>query len=157
MAIEEGDTVVLEYVGRFEDGTLFDTTRYEVAAEHGLDEAQDRDEDDYTTLSFSVGEGEVIPGVDDGVIGLSEGETTTLVIPPEEGYGEFDPERVREYNAETFEGMVGKEPEVGMHVTAENGLHGDVITVTDSTVEVDFNHELAGKELHFEIEIIDVW
>lgn len=157
MGIETGDTVVLEYVGRFEDGTLFDTTRYAVAEEHGLDEAQNRDEEEYTSLSFSVGEGEVIPGVDEGVIGLEEGETTTLEIPPEEGYGEFDPERIREYDVETFEGMVGKEPEVGMHVTAENGLHGDVTAVSESTVEVDFNHELAGKELHFEIEIVDVW
>jgi len=157
MAIETDDTVVIEYVGRFPDGSVFDTSRYEVAAEHGLADAQESDEDDYSSLSFGVGEGEVIEGLEEGVIGLEAGDTETITIPPEKGYGEFDDERVREYNPETFEGMVGREPEVGMHVHAENGLHGDVTVVNEDIVEVDFNHELAGKTLEFEVEILDVW
>ena len=157
MAIESGDTVVIEYIGRFPDGSVFDTSRYEVAKEHGLAEAQESDEEDYTSLSFGVGKGEVIEGLEDGVIGLEAGDTETITVPPEEGYGEFDPERVREYHPKTFDGMVGKEPEVGLHVHAENGFHGDVTAVSDEVVEVDFNHELAGKELEFEVEILDVW
>jgi len=157
MAIESGDTVVIEYIGRFPDGSVFDTSRYEVATEHGLADAQDADSDDYTSLSFGVGDEEVIEGLEEGVIGLSVGDTETLTIPPEAGYGEFDDEKVREYDPEVFEGMVGQPPEVGMHVHAENGLHGDVTAVTDDTVEVDFNHELAGRTLEFEVEILDAW
>ena len=56
---------------------------------------------------------------------------------------------------ETFESMVGESPEVGLHVHAENGLHGDVVAVREDTVEVDFNHELAGRTLTFEIEVVD--
>ncbi len=52
--------------------------------------------------------------------------------------------------------MVGETPEVGLHVHAENGLHGDVTAVRDDDVEVDFNHELAGKTLVFDIEVVDV-
>lgn len=157
MAITEGDSVVIEYVGSFEDGTVFDTSRYEVAREHGLVEAQGTDAEDYGSLSFRVGDGEVIEGLETGVIGLSAGETATLTIPPEAGYGAFDDERVREYDPEVFEGMVGQPPTVGMHVHAENGLHGDVTAVRDEHVVVDFNHELAGKTLVFDVEVLDVW
>jgi len=157
MAIETGDSITIEYVGRFEDGTVFDTSRYAVAAEHGLDEAQDNDEDDYSPLSFTVGEANVIDGLDEAVVGMEKGEESTVTIPPEKAYGEFNPEWVREYNAETFEGMVGKAPEVGMHVHAEGGMHGDVTAVRDDVVEVDFNHELADRTLVFEIEVIGVW
>ncbi len=157
MAITEGDTVVIEYVGSFDDGTVFDTSRYAVAKEHGLVAAQEADESDYSSLSFRVGDGEVIEGLESGIIGCESGKKTTLTIPPEEAYGEFDEERVREYDPEVFEGMVGNPPAVGMHVHAQNGLHGDVTAVREDAVVVDFNHELAGKTLTFEIEILDVW
>jgi peptidyl-prolyl cis-trans isomerase B (cyclophilin B) len=156
MAVEPGDHVTVEYVGRVEDGSVFDTSRADVAAEHGLLEAQGRTERDYVPLSFTVGEGEIIEGLDEGVVGLSAGERTTVRVPPEKAYGGVDPERVREYDAETFEGMVGQAPSVGLHVEAQNGLHGDVTAVREDTVEVDFNHELAGKTLVFDVEIVDV-
>jgi peptidyl-prolyl cis-trans isomerase B (cyclophilin B) len=154
--VEPGDTVIVEYVGRFESGGLFDTSRYEVAAEHGLAEAKDRDESAYKPLAVTVGDGAIIEGLDEGLVGLSVGEEATIEVPPEKGYGEFSDEKVREYDHETFEGMVGQEPEIGLHVHAENGLHGDVTAITDESVEVDFNHELAGKTLLFDVEVVDV-
>jgi peptidyl-prolyl cis-trans isomerase B (cyclophilin B) len=156
MPIEPGDGVTIEYVGRFDDGSVFDTSRYAVAEERGLLEAQGRDESDYAPLSFTVGEGAVIEGLDQGLVGLETGDRTTIRVPPEEAYGEFDAERVREYDPESFEAMVGQPPEVGLHVHAQNGLHGDVTAVRDDAVEVDFNHELAGKTLVFDVEVVDV-
>jgi peptidyl-prolyl cis-trans isomerase B (cyclophilin B) len=154
--VEPGDTVVLEYVGRFETGGVFDTSRADVAEAHGLLEAQGREPDDYAPLAFTVGAGEVIEGLDEGLVGLAVGAEETIEVPPEGAYGEFDPARVQEYDPETFEGMVGQQPEIGMHVHAENGLHGDVTAITEESVEVDFNHELAGKTLVFEVEVVDV-
>ncbi|MFC7203021.1 peptidylprolyl isomerase [Haloferax namakaokahaiae] len=156
MPIEPGDRVAMEYVGRFEDGSVFNTSRYEVALEHGLADAQERDESAYRPLSFVVGAQEIIDGLDEAVVGMTVGENATVTVPPEDGYGAFDAERVREYDPDVFESMVGDEPEVGVHVHAENGLHGDVTAVTDDVVEVDFNHELAGKTLVFDIEIVAV-
>jgi peptidyl-prolyl cis-trans isomerase B (cyclophilin B) len=154
MTIEAGDRVTLEYVGRFPDGTVFDTSRREVAAAEGLlDEADERP---FDPLTFTVGAGEVVEGLDEGVRGLSVGDTATVEAPPAAAYGEFHEERVREYDPEEFAAMVGQDPEVGLHVHAENGLHGDVTLVSESTVEVDFNHELAGRTLVFEVEILDV-
>ncbi|WP_416840002.1 FKBP-type peptidyl-prolyl cis-trans isomerase [Haloferax sp. DFSO52] len=156
MTIESGDHVAIDYVGRFEDGTVFNTSRYDVAVEHGLFDAQERGREDYRPQSFVVGAGEIIEGLDEAVVGMTVGEGATVTVPPEDAYGEFDDERVRTYDAETFEQMVGDEPDVGLHVHAENGLHGDVVAVRDEAVEVDFNHELAGKTLVFDIEIVAV-
>lgn len=71
MAIESGDRVALAYVGRFEDGTVFNTSRYEVAVEHGLFEAQEKNRDDYAPQTFVVGAGQIIPGLDEAVVGMS--------------------------------------------------------------------------------------
>ncbi|WP_049985062.1 FKBP-type peptidyl-prolyl cis-trans isomerase [Halobellus rufus] len=156
MTIDAGDRVAIEYVGRFEDGTVFGTSRYAVASEHGLDDAEEREEGDYEPLSFTVGAGEVIDGLDEAVRGMTVGETATATVPPAAAYGEVREERVREYDPETFESMVGEPPEVGLHVHAQNGLHGDVVAVTDDAVEVDFNHELAGRTLVFDVEVVGV-
>jgi peptidyl-prolyl cis-trans isomerase B (cyclophilin B) len=157
MAIEAGDGVTIEYVGRFEDGTVFDTSRYAVAVEHDLLSAKGDEPSDYPALSFTVGSGDVIEGLDEALAGLSEGAETTVTVPPEKGYGEVEADRVREYDPEAFSEMVGEDPSVGMHVQAKNDLHGDVIAVREDAVEVDFNHELAGKTLVFEIEVVEVW
>jgi len=155
MSIGAGDRVAIEYVGRFEDGTVFGTSKYDVAADHGLAAAEDRAPDDYGPLTFTVGAGEVIAGLDDAVRGLSVGQTATTTVPPEAAYGEVCEDRLREYEREAFEAMVDEPAAVGLHVHAQNGLHGDVVAVREDTVEVDFNHELAGQTLVFELEVVD--
>ncbi|RLM89004.1 peptidylprolyl isomerase [Halobellus sp. Atlit-38R] len=155
MKIEAGDRIAVEYVGRLEDGTVFGTSKYAVAVEHGLADAEDRDPSDYEPLAFTVGGGDVIEGLDEAVRGMRAGDEETIHVPPDAAYGEVRSDRVREYDPETFEGMVGESPAVGLHVHAQNGLHGDVVTVHEDAVEVDFNHELAGKTLVFEVEIVD--
>jgi peptidyl-prolyl cis-trans isomerase B (cyclophilin B) len=153
--VEPGDTVAVEYVGRLA-GDVFATSRQEIAERHGLAEAQGREPAEYAPLVFTVGEGEVIEGMEEGVVGLTVGEPATIEVPPEAAYGEVDPGRVREYDPETFEAMVGQPPEIGLHVHAENGLHGDVTAITDEAVEVDFNHDLAGKTLVFDVRVVEI-
>lgn len=152
MSIEHGDRVTIEYIGLLEDGSVFTTSKAEVARKHGLD----AEGGEWNPLSFVVGANEVIEGLETAVLGLSVGEERTVTVEPAEAYGEYDEERVREYDPETFEGMVGQPPEIGLHVEAQNGLHGDVTAVAEDSVQVDFNHELAGKTLTFELEIMTV-
>ncbi|MCG1003795.1 MULTISPECIES: peptidylprolyl isomerase [Halobacterium] len=154
--IESGDRVRLAYVGRFENGSVFATSDPDVAAEHDLLEAQGKEREEFEPLTFTVGREDVIEGLDDAVVGMAVDEEAEVTVPPEAAYGDHDPDRVREYDPETFEGMVGETPEVGLHVEAENGLHGDVTAVTDEHVAVDFNHELAGKTLVFDVRVLAV-
>lgn len=156
VSIEPGDRVRVDYVGRFEGGSVFATSDSTVATEHGLPEAQGKAPEAYEPLSFTVGRGDVIAGIDEAVVGMAPGEQATVTVPPEQAYGERDPALVREYDAETFEGMVGQPPAVGLHVEAQNDRHGDVVAVTEDTVTVDFNHELAGRTLVFDLEILAV-
>ena len=156
MPIEPGDGVTIHYVGRFEDGSIFDTSRQEVARHEDLITAQGHQPAEYAPLSFTVGRGDIIEGIDEGVVGLEEGEEATIEVPPEKAYGEMEAEKIREYDPEAFEEMVGSEPEVGLHVEAKNELHGDVTAVRDDAVEVDFNHELAGRTLVFDIDVLAV-
>ncbi|MFP4188866.1 MAG: peptidylprolyl isomerase, partial [Halobacteriales archaeon] len=110
---------------------------------------------EYVPLEFKVGAGEVVQGFDEGVVGMEEGETDEITVPPEKGYGERSEENVVEYDREEFRESLGEEPEVGMHIHTEQA-HGNIIEVEDDAVTVDFNHELAGETLVFEIEVVEV-
>ena len=83
---EAGDIVHVDYVGRLEDGTVFDTSIEEVAVEEGI-YVEGRE---YIPLTFKAGAGQMIEGFDQGVVGMEVGEEKTLTIPPEEAYGEYD-------------------------------------------------------------------
>jgi FKBP-type peptidyl-prolyl cis-trans isomerases 2 len=154
--ISTGDDVTFEYIGRLhDDQTVFDTSRRAVAEENGLADAQpDRD---FDALSVEVGAGKVIEGMDEGLVGLETGETETLTISPEKGYGEWDEDRVQELDTDELREMLGGEtPDEGDQLQAESGQRGEVTSVTDEVVRVDFNPALAGETLEFEVEILEV-
>ncbi|MDY7082349.1 MAG: FKBP-type peptidyl-prolyl cis-trans isomerase [Halobacteria archaeon] len=151
MSVSKGDTITVQYIGRFEDGGVFDTSRKEVAEEAGVYDPQR----EYEPLTFEAGGGDMIQGFDEAVIGMEEGEEKEVTIPPEKGYGEHDPELVEEYEKEQLEEALGQEPQEGMHLHIE-GTHGDVAEVEGDTVKVDFNPHLAGETLVFEIELLEI-
>lgn len=146
--IENGDTISVDYVGKLEDGTVFDTSEKETASEAGIyNEMRD-----YKPLTFTVGAGQMIKGFDEGVVGMKVGEEKTLEIPPEEAYGEY----MEEYVRELPQNAVNFTPEIGMQLATENGLRGKVTEVGEENFVVDFNHELAGKTLIFKIKVISL-
>ena len=155
MSIATGDAVTIEYTGRLDDGTVFDTSRESVAEEAGLAEAQpDRE---YTPLTVEVGAGQVIEGMEDGLIGLEAGETETLTIPPEKAYGEPSEENVEEFETGELREMLGGQlPEEGAYLEAQNGSQGEIIHVDEDVVRADFNPPLAGETLTFDVEVIEV-
>jgi FKBP-type peptidyl-prolyl cis-trans isomerase 2 len=87
--VSSGDQVEVDYIGTFDDGTVFDTSVLEVAKNNALypKSLSYEEKTSYTPLSFTVGEGQMIAGFDSGVIGMATNETRVLTIPPEEGYG----------------------------------------------------------------------
>jgi len=155
MSIDTGDEVEIEYVGRADDGTVFDTSREAVAAESGLAEAQP--ERAFSPLTVEVGAGEVIAGIDEALVGMAEGDTKTIEVPPEKGYGEWSDEHVREYDTEELTATLGgRPPEEGEYVETQDGTPAEITHVDAETSTVDFNTPLAGETLEFEIEVLAI-
>ena len=154
MAISAGDTVTIAYTGRTTDGTVFDTTQEAVAEESGLAAAQpDRT---FEPLTVEIGAGRVIDGLEDALVGLEDGATETITIPPEEAYGEWAEGQVQAFETAMLRETLGEVPAVGDRLQAQDGSQGAVVAVDEETVEVDFNHPLAGEALEFELEIVSV-
>lgn len=157
MGIEPGDQATIEYTGRLtdEDGTVFDTSREEVAEEAGLAEAQP--EREYEPLTVEPGAGQLIEGFDEGLVGLEEGDTETITVPPEKGYGEKSDDRIMERDRDEFEQLLeGEVPEEGMMIQTEQQQVGEIVHVDEEVVRIDFNHELAGETLEFDVEVVSI-
>lgn len=155
MPIQNGDTVTIEYTGRYEDGSVFDTSREAVAEEAGLTENDD--DRTYEPLTAEVGTGEFISGLEEALLGMSEGESTTKTIPPEDAYGEWSEDRVREFGTDEMMAQLGEEVlEPGTAIKTADGSVAEVLSIDDGTIRVDFNHRLAGEPLTFDIEVLDI-
>lgn len=155
MTIVTGDSVTIEYTGRLDDGTVFDTSREAVAEEAGLAEAQSDRE--FEALTVEVGAEQVIEGVDEGLVGLEAGETATLTIPPEKAYGERTDERVQEFETDALRELLdGQTPEEGAILETQDGRQGAVVHVDEEHTRVDFNSQLAGETLTFDVEVLEV-
>ena len=137
---KKGDTVKVHYTGTFGDGTVFDSSR------------------EREPLEFKLGEKMLIPGFEAAVEGMEEGDTQSVSISPENAYGERSNELVMVVGREEFPENI--DPEVGLALTAQHpeaGVIETVITeVTDEKVTIDANHPLAGQELTFEIELLEI-
>jgi FKBP-type peptidyl-prolyl cis-trans isomerase 2 len=137
---KSGDTVKVHYSGRLTDGTTFDSSA-------GRE-----------PLEFKVGNGDVIKGFDEGVTGMAVGDKKTVHIPADEAYGQKEEERIVQFPRANF--PPDMEPEVGMQLNMTNG-GGQVIPVIiigmdEENVTLDANHPLAGHDLIFDIELVDI-
>jgi peptidylprolyl isomerase len=137
---KSGDTVKVQYTGTLADGTQFDSS---VGKE---------------PLQFTLGQGRVIPGFDAAVTGMKVGEKKTVTIPAAQAYGEYREDLVIEVSRDKVPPNIN--PEVGMQLqmTQEDGSRVSVTVteVTESTVKLDANPALAGKDLTFELELIEI-
>jgi peptidylprolyl isomerase len=141
MQIKKGDTIKVHYVGTLDDGSQFDSS-YE------------RGE----PLEFQTGVGMMIPGFDNGVMGMSVGDKKTINILPTDAYGERIDEAVQSISKQNF--PPDFEPVVGSLVEGSNGdgmpLRAIIQGSDEENIILDFNHPLAGKELTFNVEILEI-
>jgi FKBP-type peptidyl-prolyl cis-trans isomerase 2 len=145
VAAKAGDTVFVDYAGKLQNGTLFDTSLKDEAAKAGLPPRPT-----YEPLSFVVGVGSVIKGFDAAVIGMKVGDEKNVTLPPDQAYGESTPNLVMNANTSEIKDALGSMPKVGMELSA-GGAPGIVISVNDTITKIDFNSPLAGKTLVFRI------
>jgi len=137
--ITNGSSVSVNYTGRLEDGTIFDTS---------LQEGR-------TPLTATLGQGQLIPGFENGLIGMTTGEKKTIEIEPKDAYGEVNEMMIQEVELT----QVPENVKVGDMLQGQN-QHGPVqVTVKEikeSTAILDMNHPLAGKKLIFDLEVVTV-
>ena len=141
--IKKGSKVSLDYEGKFEDGTVFDSSK------HG---------DHSHPLEFEVGAGQVIPGFDNAVIGMKEGDEKEFSIESKDAYGDPNPQLSQEVPRNLL--PKEQEPKEGMMLVlgSPDGrqIPARITKVTEDKVTIDLNHPLAGKKLIFKIKIIDI-
>ncbi|MEA1884505.1 MAG: peptidylprolyl isomerase [Thermotogota bacterium] len=137
---KNGDTVKVHYTGTLEDGTEFDSSR------------------EREPLEFIIGGKQVISGFENGVIGLEEGEKTTIKIPPAEGYGEYDEKLRFVFDKSQFPKDLELKPGLRLNMQGE-GDKVVVFTVVDilgEEVILDGNHPLVGRMLVFDLELVEI-
>lgn len=138
--VKTGDTVQIHYRGTLQDGTEFDSS-------------QGRD-----PLEFEVGSGQIIPGLDKALPGMSEGDRKTVDVPCAEAYGEAKPEARHDVPRANIPDHIPLDIGTRLQMQSPDGqaVAVTVANVTDETVTLDANHPLAGKDLTFEIELVSI-
>lgn len=137
--VQKGHTIKVHYTGALTDGTVFDSSK-------------DRD-----PLEFTVGAGMMIKGFDEGVVGAELGKEIRIEIKAEDGYGERQEDMLFKVPADKLPPEL--KPEVGMKLSMPTSGGMFPVTVSEVTEEIivlDANHELAGKDLVFDVEVVEI-
>ena len=139
--VKLGQNVKVHYKGTLDDGTIFDNSR-------------DREE----TLDFELGSGNLIPAFQKEIVGMKTGETKAFKVTCDDAYGQHDPDGLVEVPKEAFpedypfrvgDAVLGSTPD-------GQSIRATISSVADDTVVLDHNHPLAGKDLNFEVELIEI-
>ncbi len=137
---KQGDTVRVHYTGKLRDGTVFDSSQ-----QRG-------------PLELTLGAGQVITGFERALEGMAPGESKSVQVPVDEAYGQRQKEKVLDFDRSTLPADV--QPQIGQQVQlqAQGGqsLPAVVTNVSESKVTVDANHPLAGSDLLFELELVEI-
>ncbi len=137
---KKGDKVKVRYTGKLDDGTVFDSS------------------ENRPPLEFTIGKGNIIPGFEKGVIGMESGDTKTITVAPEEGYGPYREELTLDVRKGDLPENIT--PTIGQQLQIKQ-TDGNIVNVTisdmqEETVTLNANHPLAGKTLTFDIELVEI-
>ena len=138
--VKIGDTVVIDYSGSLEDGTVFDSTA------------------GFEPFEFKLGEGQIMAALEKALLGMEEGETKEVFIPAAEAYGPYRQDRIVEISRNTL--PPGLEPRIGQQLAMEDS-DGEttavtVVNVSDTAVKINANNPLAGHDVTFQIRLLAV-
>jgi len=137
---KDGDTVTVHYTGTLEDGTVFDSSK-------------DRD-----PLQFTLGKGQLIKGFENAVLGMSIGETKTVRIPSNEAYGTRRDELILKFNKTDIPTNIEPKEGLVLNLRSPDGrtMMAEITEVSVDSVTLDANHPLAGRDLTFKIDLVEV-
>jgi peptidylprolyl isomerase len=137
---KNGDIVKVHYTGTLEDGTVFDSSK-------------ERD-----PLQFTLGKGQLIKGFEEAVIGMSVGETKSVSIPSDEAYGSHREDLLLKFNKSDFPPDIEPKGGLVINLVSPDGrnLLATITEMSGDSVTLDANHPLAGKDLTFNIDLVEV-
>ncbi len=138
--VKENDTVKVHYTGKLDNGQVFDSSL------------------EREPLEVKLGEGSLIPGFENGLIDMGVNEKKTITIPKEEAYGEVRKELFQTIKNEELPEEIKPEVGMGLVATGPDGAQQQlrVAEVNDDHIVIDANHPLAGQDLTFELEVIEI-
>ena len=138
--VKSGDTVAIHYTGTLQDGTKFDSS------------------EGREPLSFEVGSGQIIPGLDQALPGMEVGEKKEVAIAADQAYGQVNPEMRQAVPREGIPDDIPLDLGTQLQMQTPDGqaMPVTVVAVDDATVTLDANHPLAGKDLKFDIEVVAI-
>ena len=137
--VKSGDTIKVHYKGTLNDGTLFDSS------------------EGREPLEFEVGSGMVIKGFDDGVMGMKVGDKKSVNIPAKEAYGDPNPEMIFDFEKAQIPNDIPLEVggTLNMH-NVQQTVPVKIVEVAETTIKLDANHPLAGQDLNFDLELVNI-
>jgi peptidylprolyl isomerase len=137
---KNGDTVKVHYTGTLDDGTVFDSSK------------------DHEPLQFTLGKEQLIKGFEDAVTGMSAGETKTIKIFSDEAHGPHRDDLMLKFNMADFPPSI--EPKEGLVLNLKNPegrvMVAAITEISEDTVTLDANHPLAGRDLTFRIDLVEI-
>ena len=135
-----GDKVSVHFTGSLEDGSIFGSTQKEEPFE------------------FIIGQKNVLPGFEDAVIGMEEGDEKEFKLEPSDAYGDHNPELTKEIPRSQLPPDEKLEPGMVLIMNLPNGfqINANITEVSDETITIDLNHPLAGKTLSFKVKILEI-
>ncbi len=162
---KQGDKVKIEYTGTLDDGTIFDSTLEgddcdpeECESDDCGDEGCDCGDHESGPMELTIGAGDFFPQIEEALIGMAPGEKKTVVIPIDEAFGEYDEERVftvsRKDLPEDLDPEVGEQ--LGLSDENDETIGVTVMEVTEENITFDANHPLAGENLTFQFELVEI-
>jgi FKBP-type peptidyl-prolyl cis-trans isomerase SlyD len=139
--IRDGHVITLGYT-LVVDGKMIDTSEGEGNA----------------PVQFIQGEEQIVPGLENALYGMAEGDSKTVDILAADGYGEYDPDAFADVPRDEFPPEIPLKPGVNLHLRDNDGevIEATVVTANKNTVRLTFNHPLAGKELHFSVKVLAI-
>mgnify|MGYP000580738596 CR=1 FL=1 len=140
MVVNIGDRIKVQYTGKLDDGTVFDKTKIG------------------EPLEFVVGSGQIIPGFEKAVVGMKLNEEKEITVKPEEAYGKRDETLVREFPKSSLPKDFKPKKGMMIRLQGQSGrpIPGTIVDVKKNSITIDLNHPLAGKNLTFDIKVVDI-
>ena len=138
--VKENDTVKVHYTGKLADGQVFDSSL------------------EREPIEFTMGQGQLIPGFEKGLLDMKVNEKKTINIPSEEAYGSPRQELIQEVDKKQLPEDIKPEPGMGLVSKSPDGREMNLVVreVKDDSIVVDGNHPLAGKDLTFDLEVVEI-